>query len=316
MTYKNEYNLEKFYNYSLDLFSIQRMDGTVISVNPAFEKILSWAAEDLLGKNPFDLLHPEDVEETMQEFSKLNTGVPKASIQNRLRCANGDYKYLSWTGFPDLEAGLVYITGRDITELIESNQKISQLAAELKEANDQLFEQASTDPLTKLKNRRAFNEELHYQIHLAQKQESQISLMMIDADHFKAYNDQFGHPEGDRVLILLADLLSKVVRENGIVARYGGEEFIVALPDTSVEAALSLAETMLKTIRNFSWDNKKITISIGISTFQFDSSSLKSKDYVQRLIETADRALYQSKIKGRDRATHCLKVDSECERLK
>ncbi|MBM9500444.1 GGDEF domain-containing protein [Leptospira sp. 201903071] len=313
MLYKEEFNLEKFYNYSLDLFSIQRIDGTVISVNPAFERILGWSENELLGKSPFDLLHPEDVEETIREFSKLNSGVPKASIQNRLRCADGNYKYLSWTGFPDLEAGLVYITGRDITELVESNLKVSELAAELQEANDRLFEQASTDPLTRLKNRRAFNDELRHLIHRAQKQEGRISLMMIDVDHFKAFNDQFGHPAGDEVLTRIASLFSDVTRENDLLARYGGEEFILALPNTSVESALTIAEKMAKTIRNFAWEKKNITISIGISTFQFDSSySLKSKDCVQQLIETADKALYHSKVNGRDQATHSLKMNSEC----
>ncbi|RHX83014.1 sensor domain-containing diguanylate cyclase [Leptospira stimsonii] len=313
MSYKNEYNLEKFYNYSLDLFSIQRMDGTVISVNPAFERLLGWSAEDLLGKMPFDLLHPEDFDEAVKEFSKLDNGVPKASIQNRLRCANGNYRYIAWTGFPDLESGLVYITGRDITDLVESNQRISQLAAELKEANDRLFEQASTDPLTQLKNRRAFGAELQRILFFMQKQESQISLMMIDADHFKAFNDQFGHPEGDQVLIQLASLLLEKAGKEDIVGRFGGEEFIIALPNTSAESAIGIAETFLNAVREFPWEKRKITISIGISTFTFDSSStFTNQDCALFLIEAADQALYHSKAKGRDKATHSLQMNSGC----
>ncbi|EMJ94189.1 PAS domain S-box protein [Leptospira alstonii serovar Pingchang str. 80-412] len=156
----NKCDFEKFYKYSLDLFSIQKLDGTVISINPSFHRILGWSEEELLGRDPFHLLHPDDLE-SMQEFKQLDGGVPRSSVQNRYQCADGTYKHFSWTGFPDLEAGLVYITGRDITELVESNQKISQLASELKETNDKLYEQASTDPLTKLKNRRVFNEELN-----------------------------------------------------------------------------------------------------------------------------------------------------------
>ncbi|AOP36068.1 diguanylate cyclase [Leptospira tipperaryensis] len=308
MAYKNEYNLEKFYNYSLDLFSIQRMDGTVISVNPSFKRILGWSEEELLGKSPFDLLHPEDIEESVREFSKLDKGIPKAAIQNRVRCLNGNYKYLSWTGFPDLESGLIYITGRDITELVESNQKISQLAIELKEANDRLFEQASTDPLTKLKNRRAFNEELECLIHLSKKQKGQISLMMIDADHFKAFNDQFGHPAGDQVLVQLASLLSKTLSKGDIVARYGGEEFVVILPKTSESEAIKVADNLTKTIQDFPWEKRKITVSIGIATIRFDFSFSQTKDYSKYIIDYADRALYQSKMKGKNCATHSSSI--------
>ncbi|RHX83072.1 sensor domain-containing diguanylate cyclase, partial [Leptospira stimsonii] len=269
MNFEQEYNLEKFVNNSLDLISIQRLDGTVIQVNPSFERILGWSEKDLLGSNPFHLLHPDDLDSTLKEIEKLNQGIPTLAFQNRFRCSDGSYKFFAWTCYPDLNEGLLYTSGRDITDLVESNRKISQLAAELKEANNRLFEQASTDPLTKLKNRRAFNEALQYLIHLTLKQESQISLMMIDADHFKAFNDQFGHPEGDQVLIQLASLLLEKVGRDDIVGRYGGEEFIIALPGASEKEAGTIAESIVRTIRNFSWEKKNVTVSIGISTIQF-----------------------------------------------
>lgn len=80
MSYQSEYNLEKFYNYSLDLFSIQRLDGTVISVNPSFERILGWKEEELLGRDPFHLLHPDDLG-SAKEFEELDGGGPRSSIQ-------------------------------------------------------------------------------------------------------------------------------------------------------------------------------------------------------------------------------------------
>ncbi|RHX84633.1 sensor domain-containing diguanylate cyclase [Leptospira stimsonii] len=310
MNFEHEYNLEKFVNNSLDLISIQRLDGTVIQVNPSFERILGWSEKDLLGSNPFHLLHPDDLDSTLKEIEKLNQGIPTLAFQNRFRCSDGSYKFFAWTCYPDLNEGLLYTSGRDITDLVESNRKISQLAAELKEANNRLFEQASTDPLTKLKNRRAFNEALHYLIHLTLKQESQISLMMIDADHFKAFNDQFGHPEGDQVLIQLASLLLEKAGREDIVGRFGGEEFIVALPNTSAESALGIAETFLHAVREFPWEKRKITISIGISTFPFDSSSFGEKMDLQKLlIANADKALYHSKVNGRNRVTHYSFLD-------
>ncbi|TGK19075.1 sensor domain-containing diguanylate cyclase [Leptospira stimsonii] len=310
MKHREEFDLEKFYNYSLDLFAVRKIDGTVVSVNPSFRRILGWSEEDLLGKNPFNLLHPEDLEGTIQEFNKLTSGAPMVSFQNRIMCSNGIYKFLSWTAFPDLQSDMIYITGRDITDLVESNLKNSQLATELKEANDKLLELASTDPLTKLKNRSAFHEELYYHILLAQKQEQTISLLMIDADHFKAFNDQFGHLEGDQVLVHLGNLLLRSTRKSDIVGRYGGEEFIIALPGASEKEAGTIAESIARTIRNFSWEKKNVTVSIGISTIQFHSNRGNENADLQRLlIEKADQALYQSKIMGRNRVTHHSSID-------
>ncbi|PJZ51988.1 sensor domain-containing diguanylate cyclase [Leptospira adleri] len=310
MNFKREYNLEKFVNNSLDLISIQRLDGTVIQVNPSFERILGWSEKDLLGRNPFHLLHPDDLDSTLKEIEKLNQGIPTLAFQNRYRCFDGSYKFFAWTCYPDLKEGLLYTSGRDITDLVESNRKISQLAAKLKETNDKLFEQASTDPLTKLKNRRAFQEELQYLIRLALKEETPISLLMVDADHFKAFNDQFGHLEGDQVLVHLGNLLLRSTRESDIVARYGGEEFIIALPGASEKEAATIAESIARTIRDFSCEKKNVTVSIGISTIQFHSNRWnENTDFQKLLIENADQALYQSKINGRNRVTHHSSID-------
>lgn len=308
MNHKKEYDLEKLVNNCLDLLSIQRLDGTVLQVNPSFERILGWKAEELVGKQPFHLLHPEDMESTSREFEKLNQGLPTLSFQNRFQCADGSYKFFSWTAFPDTAAGFIYVTGRDITEAIEANRKISQLAAELKEANDRLFEQASTDPLTGLKNRRAFTENLRalLQCH----RETFFSLMMIDVDHFKEYNDTFGHPAGDKVLIQLSSLLSEALSDQSVIARFGGEEFIVALPETSEENSILIAERLLQITREFSWEKKPVTISVGVATFLGKSKhSLEDKNQLSDLIESADKALYHSKIHGRNRSTHASGIE-------
>ncbi|EMJ93808.1 diguanylate cyclase (GGDEF) domain protein [Leptospira kirschneri] len=304
--FEKEYDLEKLVNNSLDLLSIQRLDGTVLQVNPAFERLLGWREEELVGRNPFHLLHPEDRESTFQEFKKLNQGLPVFAFQNRFLCSDGTYKYFSWTASPDLSAGLIYVTGRDISDLIESNRKISLLAAELKDANDKLFEQACTDPLTKLKNRRAFNEELNSLIQLSQKQLSPLSLLMIDVDFFKDYNDKFGHPAGDKVLTILASLLAKTLRKDDVTARYGGEEFIVALPNTSEKEAIEIAERLVKVIEESKWEKRSVTISVGITTSQINPSN--NADHSIGIIEEADRALYYSKVNGRNRVTHSSQI--------
>ncbi|TQE70047.1 sensor domain-containing diguanylate cyclase [Leptospira noguchii] len=305
MNHENEYNHEKFFNYSLDLHAIQSMDGVVLQINQSFQRIMGWTNEDLKGRTHFHLLHPEDLESSLKEFEQLNEGVSHLSIQNRCRCADGTYKFFSWTAFPDLESGRIYVTGRDITNIIESNQKISKLASDLEEANNKLLEQASTDPLTKLKNRRSFDEEVNHLIHLGERQEKSISLMMIDVDFFKDYNDKFGHPAGDRVLIQLAEVFIETLRTCDLAARFGGEEFVVALPDTNKEKATAVAERLMANVKKKSWENSPITISIGITTLDFNGPApIHDTNLLTRIIEDADRALYRSKADGRNQATH------------
>lgn len=156
-----KYDIEKFFDYSLDMLCIARLDGYILRINPSFQKAFGWKSEDLLAFGSYTFLHPDDLGSTYQVVEKLKKGSPILSFQNRYRCANGEYKNFSWTAFPDLRSELIYAIARDITEIVESNRKLNQLATELKDANDKLFEQASTDPLTRLKNRRTFNEELN-----------------------------------------------------------------------------------------------------------------------------------------------------------
>ncbi|WP_229267252.1 sensor domain-containing diguanylate cyclase [Leptospira sp. mild_001] len=312
MDLENEYNHEKFFNYSLDLHAIQKMDGIILQINQSFQRIMGWTNEDLKGRTHFHLLHPEDVESSLKEFEQLNEGVSHLSIQNRCRCADGTYKYFSWTAFPDLESDRIYVTGRDITDIIESNQKISKLASDLEEANNKLLEQASTDPLTKLKNRRSFNEEINHLIRFGQHQEKSISLMMIDVDHFKDYNDKFGHPAGDRILIRLAEVFTETLRSCDLVARFGGEEFVVALSDTNEEKAVEVAERLMANVKKKSWENSPITISVGITTLNFNGPvPIYHTDLSTGIIEDADRALYRSKANGRNQATHSSQLKTE-----
>ncbi|RHX77816.1 sensor domain-containing diguanylate cyclase [Leptospira yasudae] len=308
MNQKNKPDYEKFFQNSIDLQSIQNLEGVVVDINSSFTTSLGWSKEELIGQTPFHLVHPDDLPSLLEEFQKLREDLPiAAGIQNRILCSDGKYKQFSWTAFSDFESGFVYVTGRDITELIESNRKISQLAEELKAANDRLFEQASTDPLTKLKNRRFFNEEINYLLRLARRQETPISLVMIDVDHFKQYNDTFGHPAGDRVLTDLASILIKTLRTSDLVARYGGEEFIAAMPNTTMEQAIEIMDRLSFAVREFPWEKRNVTISVGISTIRLTANDSEYEKSFKLLLENADRALYISKRNGRDRITHSSK---------
>ncbi|EMN49474.1 diguanylate cyclase (GGDEF) domain protein [Leptospira interrogans str. L1207] len=130
--------------------------------------------------------------------------------------------------------------------------------------------------------------------------------MMIDVDHFKTYNDQFGHPAGDQVLIRLASVLTYALRVSDLLARFGGEEFVVALP----EIGEYKADRLVVTIQKETWENRPITISVGIATLDFSLpvSTFRDTDFSTRIVEETDRALYRSKANGRNQATHCSQI--------
>ena len=183
-------------------------------------------------------------------------------------------------------------------QLRSRSAELERMHAELEERNSMLAEIASCDGLTGLKNHRFFRESLEAQFALARRRGMPLSVVMLDVDQFKPFNDTFGHPAGDDVLREVAQVLRSCVRDHDVVARYGGEEFALLLPSTDIEAGRSLGERLRAAIEQHAWQLRPITISLGISTMA---------PRVQRaaaLIEQADRSLYQSKSEGRNRVTH------------
>jgi diguanylate cyclase (GGDEF)-like protein len=164
-------------------------------------------------------------------------------------------------------------------------------------AEDKLEEMATTDGLTGLPNRRKFDATIDSEWRRAIRSRSPISVLMIDADHFKAYNDTFGHQAGDQVLIGIAICISDSVRRAGdCAARYGGEEFSVLLPGTAGADALKIAETIRNKVVGWSEAENASTVSIGVASI-VPSSGM---DWTQ-LVHAADTALYAAKAAGRNR---------------
>ncbi|HWU84400.1 MAG TPA: sensor domain-containing diguanylate cyclase [Rhodocyclaceae bacterium] len=152
---------------------------------------------------------------------------------------------------------------------------------------------STTDGLTGLRNRRAFDERLLEEHHRSERSHEPFSLLLADIDRFKEYNDSFGHQAGDDVLGEVARILQYTVRSYDLAARYGGEEFAVILPDTDKAGAMELAERLRRGIERAEWLNRKITVSIGVAT-------LVPGQTIPALIEEADRALYTAKERGRN----------------
>ncbi len=167
---------------------------------------------------------------------------------------------------------------------------------------DKLGKLAITDGLTNLHNHRHFQEYLEAEIKEASRYNKPLTLLMIDIDHFKILNDTYGHPQGDRVLKKLSEIIMQTIRDVDFAARYGGEEFCIVLPNTDAKGANKTAERLRKnietlTIKTDTGKNIKFTISIGISSLPEDA---RGKD---ELILHADKSLYLSKENGRNKTT-------------
>lgn len=188
---------------------------------------------------------------------------------------------------------------------LEIAGRILAVHGALARQNARLAELATVDELTGAKNRRRFREDLEMLHAVASRHGAPLSLVMLDVDRFKQYNDEFGHPAGDEVLRVVGKTLRDNTRDQDVVARYGGEEFAVLLPSTNVESSLILAERLRAKIEAHLWTRRPVTASFGIATTGLnipDSSGL---------VEAADQALYHSKKAGRNRVSHYDQRDDE-----
>lgn len=186
------------------------------------------------------------------------------------------------------------------TKLTESKNEIESLKKNL----DQIATESKKDFLTGVYNRKTLDNFLEEQVGVARQNKSDLCLLMVDIDHFKQFNDRFGHLIGDEVLKTVAKSLIEAVRGKDMVARFGGEEFAVVLLNTPLAGALIVAETLRKSISSSDLVRKdtgatvgSITVSIGVARMRVES------DTIPTLIARADDALYRSKKAGRNRVT-------------
>ncbi|MFN3152256.1 GGDEF domain-containing protein [Bremerella sp.] len=182
-----------------------------------------------------------------------------------------------------------------------------RLSAQIANAYDEVRQQANllmtftesrTDPLTGLSNRRALDDSLESLFAMKDRYELTFSLCILDVDHFKKINDEYGHLEGDRVLQEVASLIDNCVRETDVVTRYGGEEFVILMPSTDLKGALIFAQRIREAVEQ----HLKVTVSGGVA-------QASSTDEPQTLLARADAALYRAKSQGRN-CIYCHNGDS------
>ena len=217
---------------------------------------------------------------------------------------SGAYDYLI-KPFEDLQL-ISAVADRTVEKiwLIARNEELmktlKQNNQELARANDFLRDLALRDGLTGLYNHRYFQETLASELTRSRRHARALSLIFIDVDFFKQYNDYHGHVEGDRLLKGLSKLLKKRLRISDVLARYGGEEFVIILPETIKGNALALANNIREVIADYPFPGRekqpegRVTISIGVAAFPEDGSDPTS------LVLKADKALYRAKSEGRN----------------
>ncbi|NNM57825.1 sensor domain-containing diguanylate cyclase [Acidocella sp.] len=179
---------------------------------------------------------------------------------------------------------------RQIMELLDMRRTVIGLSA----ANARLGQQSITDALTGIPNRRAYDQKLNEEVSRARRTGSPLSLLMVDIDMFKQYNDTFGHMAGDTALQSVARVLLTSLRPYDFLARYGGEEFAIILPATDLSDAILVAERVRALVSNSEFPHRKFTISIGVARLDLEAG-------LKAMVQTADNGLYRAKASGRNK---------------
>ena len=294
--------------------------GVVETFAGSAERIFGYSAAEVVGRSVNMLMpipHARNHDEYISKY--LRTGVTRVIGIGReiiARRRDGQEFPVALALTESVIQGRRLFTGvlRDLTEskrvereLNEHRSRLEILVAErtaaLLEANRKLQQLALTDPLTGLANRRKLDEVLELELSRAQRHETEMAIMLCDVDHFKKYNDYYGHTAGDRCLRMVADVLSATFKRAGeTCARYGGEEFAVVLTSVIDVQASKRAEMARYAVWDLDLEHeaspntKRVTISIGVAV-----KSVDRPETVQQLVQRADEALYRAKEEGRNR---------------
>jgi diguanylate cyclase (GGDEF)-like protein/PAS domain S-box-containing protein len=287
MLRQSEERFRSLVQNAADLITILSADGTILYQSPSAEWVLGYHPEGLVGKNLFEMLHPDEIS-TVQYLLAETFRDPGTNItaEFRFRHTNDEWVHLEAICSNMLDApsiGGLVVNARDISE-----RKVLQ---------QQLEHQAFHDPLTKLPNRVLFMDRLDHALARATRRATAIAVIFLDLDDFKVVNDSLGHKAGDQLLVTLGERLRSCLRAGDTASRLGGDEFTVLLEDIpDSEDAVIVAARIAEQLQDpFDLDGHEvfITTSIGIAI------STSPQDGADDLLRNADVALYEAKAKGK-----------------
>lgn len=275
---------------------IKDISGKYIACNKAFEKVSGLFLKDIVGKDVYEVWPKEQADIFYAQDKALYENIGTQDVELEVNTPDGTHNTIQFHKkiFYDNNkrpAGYLCILF-DVTEK--------------KSLEGQLQFQALTDELTQLPNRREGLARLEQALSLALRKESALCVALLDIDHFKSVNDNYGHIVGDQALVTVANTIKSSLRGYDICARYGGEEFLICLPDSDLSNSLEVLERVRLACESLKIANKgmadlSITVSIGVAQFASHVSTLEA------LIEASDLALYQAKVGGRNRVVHLAK---------
>ncbi len=280
--------------------------GVIVHTNPLADVLFQYKSGELLGE-PIEKLIPYNLNKK-HEVQRLSyqmkpTSRPMGSHDNLKGLKkSGEQFNVDIALNPLHEQNDVYIACSiyDITEKMDT----ARMAAKLEEENLRLAKLVQHDPLTQTYNRRGMDEIFPQIVEESEKSKRNVSVVLLDIDHFKLFNDTHGHQKGDVLLKQIAETGQGNIRRNDILVRYGGEEFIIIMPNCGPGQASEVAERIRLSLEKDETIQHRITASFGISTYIFTESRIPANEILTRLIEEADRALYMAKDKGRNRIQH------------
>lgn len=302
---------------------LQDSTGQIIMSNDSASRILGLSKDQLMGRDSMDprwmSIHPDGRPFEGHDHPamiSLRTGQKQENVPMGIHKPSGELTWISINSIPliapdEADPYAVVVSFADVTVEVAAKERLStklhllheahieieKKQKELELANEQLRSLSETDALTGLRNRRALQERLETEATLSTRYHHPFSLVLFDVDHFKAYNDTFGHLAGDDILAGVAQIFKDSMRTSDFVARYGGEEFAMILPHTGLESAMLVADRVRKSIENFPWELRPVTVSVGVAEHNAFTPSIR------HLTRAADQALYASKANGRNRVS-------------
>ena len=279
--------------------------GRILQVNREFTLMFGYREEEARGRLIDDLVAPEERREEAETITEAVAHGQKFALEAVRRRKDGSRVDVSLLGVPILDRDrqvAVFGIYRDISARVKAERSLIESRRQLEEANVMLERTSCLDGLTAIPNRRSFEQFYDLEWRRAAREGSWLSLVMIDVDFFKDFNDFYGHVRGDKCLRQIAQCLQMLDRPGDLVARYGGEEFVAVMSSTPLEGARHMAERMREQVKALRIPHARstaaahVTLSLGVASLVPDP-----RFHPRDLLLRADQALYLAKAGGRDR---------------